>query len=59
VISEVEISKDPILQFGELHVASHPRKPVKVKHMAIIFFHHSKVVRNFAKDANLPGIRAE
>jgi hypothetical protein len=27
--------------------------------MAIIFFHHSKVVRNFAKNANLPGICAE
>ena len=58
MIPGVKICKDPILEFGELYVVSHLRKPVKVKHMAIIFFHHSKVVRNLAKNANLPGICA-
>jgi hypothetical protein len=30
-----------------------------VKQMAVVLFHYSKVVRNFAKNANFPRISAE
>jgi hypothetical protein len=47
------------LQIIEVHVSSNPRKPVEVKHMTIVLFYHSKVVGDFAKNANLPRIGAK